>query len=257
MRLLVSVRSAAEVVPAVAGGAEIIDAKEPSRGSLGPVSPAVLAAIAAVLPGELPLSVALGDPAGAAAAGVAVSAALEAAGPRTGGTSRTLGLAAAGSASAARQLLETAAQVASASPSRVSVVAVAYADHEAAGAPARELVSRLAAGAGAQGVLLDTWRKDGRDLFRHVDSGTLREWVAASGRLGLLVALAGSLDVDGVRAAARLPADVVGVRGAACAGGREGVVLEERVRMLRRVLGEAGRVPPAMVQARRSHPVSS
>jgi uncharacterized protein (UPF0264 family) len=68
----------------------------------------------------------------------------------------------------------------------------------------------------------------------------LREWVAASGRLGLLVALAGSLDGDGVRAAARLPADVVGGRGAACAGGRAGGVLEERVRVLRRVLGEAG-----------------
>jgi (5-formylfuran-3-yl)methyl phosphate synthase len=257
MRLLVSVRSAAEVAPAVAGGAEIIDAKEPSRGSLGPVSPAVLAAIAAALPDELPLSIALGDPASAAAAAVAVSTALEAAGPRTGGTYLKLGLAAVGSAPAARQLVETAAQVAGASPSRVSVVAVAYADHEAAGAPARDLVSRLAADAGAQGVLLDTWRKDGRDLFRHVDSGTLREWVAASRRLGVLVALAGSLDVDGVRAAARLPADVVGVRGAACAGGREGVVLEERVRVLRRVLGEAGTMGLATVQGSRSHPMSS
>ena len=35
MRLLVSVRSAAEVGPALAGGADIIDAKEPGRGSLG------------------------------------------------------------------------------------------------------------------------------------------------------------------------------------------------------------------------------
>ena len=35
MRLLVSVRSAAEVRPALAGGADIIDAKEPSLGSLG------------------------------------------------------------------------------------------------------------------------------------------------------------------------------------------------------------------------------
>ena len=35
MRLLVSVRSAAEVAAAVAGGADIIDAKEPTAGSLG------------------------------------------------------------------------------------------------------------------------------------------------------------------------------------------------------------------------------
>ena len=35
MRLLVSVRSAEEVSAALAGGADIIDAKEPERGSLG------------------------------------------------------------------------------------------------------------------------------------------------------------------------------------------------------------------------------
>src|SRR5687768_1630805 len=61
MRLLVSVRSAEEVAAALAGGADIIDAKEPARGSLGPVTPAVLAAIAACTPASVPLSVALGD----------------------------------------------------------------------------------------------------------------------------------------------------------------------------------------------------
>ena len=46
MRLLVSVRSAAEVAAALAGGADIIDAKEPSRGGLGAVDPEDLEAIA-------------------------------------------------------------------------------------------------------------------------------------------------------------------------------------------------------------------
>jgi uncharacterized protein (UPF0264 family) len=45
--------------------------------------------------------------------------------------------------------------------------------------------------------------------------------------------------VEGVRRAAMLPADIVGVRGAACDGGREGEVVEERVRVLRSVLGRA------------------
>ena len=62
MRLLVSVRSAAEVASAVAGGADIVDAKEPDRGALGAVSGPVLRAIAARVPAALPLSVALGDP---------------------------------------------------------------------------------------------------------------------------------------------------------------------------------------------------
>src|SRR3954467_11639502 len=61
MKLLVSVRSAAEVSPALAGGADIIDAKEPSQGSLGPVGPGVWAKIAAEVPGQCWLSAALGD----------------------------------------------------------------------------------------------------------------------------------------------------------------------------------------------------
>ena len=61
MRLLVSVRSAEEVSAALAGGADIIDAKEPARGSLGRVTPAVLSAIAARTPASVPFSVALGD----------------------------------------------------------------------------------------------------------------------------------------------------------------------------------------------------
>ena len=47
MQLLVSVRSAAEVEAPLGGGADIIDAKEPDRGSLGPVPPATLAEILA------------------------------------------------------------------------------------------------------------------------------------------------------------------------------------------------------------------
>jgi uncharacterized protein (UPF0264 family) len=61
MRLLVSVRSAEEVAPALAGGADIIDAKEPELGSLGPVAPERLRAIVTQLPEETELSVALGD----------------------------------------------------------------------------------------------------------------------------------------------------------------------------------------------------
>ena len=39
MKLLVSVSNADEAFAAVEGGADIIDAKDPSRGALGPVSP--------------------------------------------------------------------------------------------------------------------------------------------------------------------------------------------------------------------------
>ena len=61
MRLLVSVRDASEAEAALAGGADIIDAKEPLNGPLGPVAPDTLAAITAAVAGKTPISVALGD----------------------------------------------------------------------------------------------------------------------------------------------------------------------------------------------------
>lgn len=231
MRLLVSVRSAAEVSAAVQGGAEIVDAKEPSRGSLGAVSPEVLREIARALPERMPFSIALGDPAEPAAAAEQVAGALAAAVPRTGPVYLKLGLARAGRT--AGKVLSAAVQAAA---PRARVIVAAYADHEAASSPSPDFALRLAVETGAHGVLLDTWGKDGRTLFDHLPAAVLRAWIDRCRRHELLVALAGSLGLEGVARAAALVPDVVGVRGAACGGGREGLVEPERVGRLRAAL---------------------
>ena len=51
MRLLVSVSSAAEASAALAGGADVIDAKDPLAGALGAVSADVLREIHAIVAG--------------------------------------------------------------------------------------------------------------------------------------------------------------------------------------------------------------
>ena len=61
MRLLVSVRNAEEARAALAGGAEIIDAKEPSRGALGAVDDRRAARDRRAVDGMRPVSAALGD----------------------------------------------------------------------------------------------------------------------------------------------------------------------------------------------------
>ncbi|MBK5187486.1 MAG: hypothetical protein JJD97_04525, partial [Gemmatimonadaceae bacterium] len=61
MRLLVSVRNAEEARTALAGGAEIIDAKEPSLGALGAVELGVLREIVQAVGRMRPVSAALGD----------------------------------------------------------------------------------------------------------------------------------------------------------------------------------------------------
>jgi (5-formylfuran-3-yl)methyl phosphate synthase len=233
MRLLVSVRSAAEVGAAVAGGADIVDAKEPTTGSLGAVSRRVLREIAMGLPADMPLSIALGEPNNVAALEAAM-AMLHGLSPRPSRTYVKIGLSAAGDG--AERMLMALVDMASRTPLRPSVVAVAYADYVAAGAPAPETVARIAAVSGARGVLLDTWGKDGGDLFHHLAASALRAWIGQARAAGLLVALAGSLSIEGVRAVAELPADIVGVRGAACVGGRAGVVSEGRVADLKAAL---------------------
>src|SRR5207249_701962 len=71
MRLLVSVRGPVEARAALAGGADVIDAKDPARGALGAVSAERLAAIRRTVGAARPVSAALGDAHDAVAAWVA------------------------------------------------------------------------------------------------------------------------------------------------------------------------------------------
>jgi uncharacterized protein (UPF0264 family) len=233
MRLLVSVRSAGEVAAAVAGGADIVDAKEPTAGSLGAVNGRMLREIAWCVPAGVPFSIALGEPKSVVALEAAMTA-LHGLAPRPSRVYVKVGLSTAGDGASA--LLAALVDMSSRMAIQPSVIAVAYADYEAAGAPAPETVVRMAGASGADGVLLDTWAKDGGDLFHHLAEPALRAWIGQARAAGLLVALAGSLSAEGVRAVAELPADIVGVRGAACIGGRGGVVSEGRVAELKAAL---------------------
>jgi uncharacterized protein (UPF0264 family) len=230
MRLLVSVRSVEEVSEALAGGAHIIDIKEPSRGALGAADADVIRSVAADVPPSIPVSVALGDP---DTAQIPVSLSRRAPYREDGEIILKLGFAGAMGEIEVEQRLIAAIESASA-----AVVAVAYADYERAGAPSPSAVVRAAARAGADGVLLDTFTKDQGDLFVFFPPDALQRWVEEVRSHGLMVALAGSLDSKGILRARSTRPDVVGVRGAACVGGRLGRVSADRVRALRLALGE-------------------
>ena len=60
-QLLISVRSAEEAAIAVRGGADWIDVKEPSRGSLGAADVSIQREVVAAVNGERPVSAALGE----------------------------------------------------------------------------------------------------------------------------------------------------------------------------------------------------
>jgi (5-formylfuran-3-yl)methyl phosphate synthase len=234
MRLLVSVRSAAEVGPALEGGADIIDAKEPARGSLGPVSPATLAEILARIPPECPFSIALGDLANPGEV-IRAIASLELP-ARPGPTYLKLGFAGLRSPEIATSTLAAAVAALAERGSAALVVAVAYADADRAETLPPELIPGCARHAGAGGVLLDTHTKDGIGLLGWLTPQERAAWVTGARRADLLTALAGALRLEDVDAVAAAGADVVGVRGAACEGGRQGNVTANRVRLLRQRL---------------------
>jgi hypothetical protein len=246
MRLLVSVRAGEEVAAALAGGADIIDAKEPARGSLGPVSSEVLQAIAARVPEQVPLSVALGDFTAPGRGRDAVRLAVAGAKLPVGRTPTYVKLGFAGEPSKAgvTSLVAAAMDVAAATPVRPIVVPVAYADHESAGSAAPEDVLRAAMAAGARAFLVDTCMKDGRGLLEWISLERLRRLSADARSAGMLLAIAGSLDLTALDQVVGI-ADVIGVRGAACRGGRGGSVDAALVRRVRDRLREDPTALPA------------
>jgi uncharacterized protein (UPF0264 family) len=236
MQLLVSVARATEAVAALAGGADVIDAKDPLSGALGAVSAAVLAEIHAAVGGAHPVTAAIGDAADEAAI-EATAHAFAAAG------AALVKVGFAGIATAARvALLAAAAQrgVRAGSAGRCGVVLVAYADADRANLAPAGLVE-AAARTGARGVLLDTADKNGPGLRALIAPDALAAWVAQAHQRGLLVALAGKLAADDLPFVRDTGADIAGVRGAACEGGRTGLVSAEKVRMLRSMCSEVRR----------------
>jgi (5-formylfuran-3-yl)methyl phosphate synthase len=233
MRLLVSVRSALEVLPALEGGADIIDAKEPAYGSLGPVSQETLVAIAQRVPAQRGLSVALGDLSEAVQVRKAIERVANVA--RAGETFVKLGFAGVRSPTSMASLLAEAVKLTDAAPG-VRVIAVVYADHARAGSVGSLDVAAIASETGAAGVLLDTFIKDGRDLLFWLSLPELDDWVERVRSRRLLAGLAGSLREHAFETACAAHPDVLGVRGAACIGGRSGHIDRDSVRALRALM---------------------
>jgi uncharacterized protein (UPF0264 family) len=212
--LLVSVRSAAEAVAALQGGASVIDVKEPDRGPLGRADPAVVRAVWTVVPAGVPVSVALGE-------------LIEPGAPPADGAGIAfckLGLAGSGPDWLPRWLAYRRA-----TGPGPGWIAVAYADWETAAAPAPDAVLDAALATGCAGILLDTWSKDRPGPV----DGSWSDWIVRARRGGLLVALAGGLDAAAIRRLALLRPDLFAVRGAACSGGdRRAPIDPDRVAQL-------------------------
>lgn len=228
MRLLVSVRSVAEAAAALNGAAHIVDAKEPARGALGAVEPAVLSAILDQVPPHYPVSVALGD----FTTAKDVYASMATLPRRRGPMFVKLGFAGARTPNVVSDLVLTAREAASIAHEPPRVIAVAYADADRVAAPDPWDLCEAARRGGAAGVLLDTAEKTGRTIVELMTPTELGDWVALAHLHELTAGVAGSLGLGDFPVVAAAGADIVGVRGAACDGGRTGTVSAGRVAAL-------------------------
>jgi (5-formylfuran-3-yl)methyl phosphate synthase len=218
MRLLVSVVSAPEARSALAGGADIIDVKDPSQGPLGAPSPRVLSEVVAEVGAAAPVSVALGD-----LPNLPHTAALAARGAALSGADYIkVGL------RGVRRLDDAVAlmrAVADAVEPRTAVIAAVYADAGALDPPAlaSEWLPDVVDRAGIAGALVDTFVKDGRGLYSWLSESELAGLIARTRSAGGTFAVAGQLTRGELR---RVAADVVGVRSAVCQGGNRTAELD-------------------------------
>jgi len=242
--LLVSVRDAAEASEAMAGGAAIIDVKEPRHGSLGPAEPETIAAVASLVGTQRSWTMACGELGGQPALRYAASqdAGLEpAAAAICSHLQRVRSLLGAGAMPPAAVKIGLAGAAGTDWQSRLRAtfdslpfggerVAVAYADWQRAGAPSPPEVIVAASGLGCSTLLIDTYDKSAGGLFSCCQPGMPAAWVAAARDAGLQVAVAGRIALTEIPSAWALSPDVVALRSAVCFNGREGAVQAGLVR---------------------------
>lgn len=218
---LASVNGPDEAEVALAHGADIIDLKDATRGALGAVDAAAVRAAVDVVGRRRPVSAVTGDLAmepDIVTAAVSAMAATEVDYVKVGlfpGERRE---------DCVRALAPLAA--------RTKIIAVMFADD----GPDLALLP-LFGGCGLTGAMLDTTRKGAGGLLERMDVNALGEFVAACHRHGLLAGLAGSLEAPDIPRLLPLDPDVLGFRGALCAGQQRTMALDPNaVRVVRELI---------------------
>lgn len=227
-KLLVSVRNADEAGVALEAGADLIDVKEPSRGPLGMAHHEAVAAVLEVVNGRVPVSAALGE----WSESVLTAAHWHLELPLTYVKWGLAGYK--GGPGWGEDLLQTRRDV----PAPIEVVATAYADWEKADSvPPAEAV-KFAKRFRYRAFLLDTFHKDGRSLFDHLDYAEVAELIESLQKSGILVALGGSLKPEQVKLLGHVAPDYYAVRGSVCVGGKRDSELDPlRVRKWKDAIG--------------------
>ena len=216
VKVLISPTSLEEAEAVLAGGADIVDIKNPAEGSLGASFPWVIRRVAERLKGQpVTLSATLGDlPHKPGTAALAALGAIQA-----GARYIKAGLHGTRDYGEAFEVMSAVARTCRDADSALLPVAAGYADYRRFGGLDPLTIVRVAQDSGAALVMLDTAVKDGTSLFDALSEAEISGFLAAARAAGLATALAGSLRAGHLGALGRLGVDVVGIRGAVCRHG--------------------------------------
>jgi (5-formylfuran-3-yl)methyl phosphate synthase len=219
--MLASVKSRAEAETVWAGGADIIDLKDPAKGALGALDAGIAAEIVRSVAGRKPVSAAAGATNGAPGEVIDAVAAAAA----TGADYIKIGIGPEGAAKDCVRALGAHAH-------QNKLVGVLFADC----APDIGMLAVLAEN-GFSGAMLDTAKKGAGRLLDHMDISALDRFVDSCRRRGLTSGLAGSLEAPDVPRLLPLKPDYLGFRGSLCQGRmREAAIDAISVRMIRELI---------------------
>ena len=212
MKLLISPLNEKEASEAIAGGADIIDVKNPQEGALGANFPWVIKRIREITPKNIKVSCTLGE-----VPNLPGSISLAALGAASLGVDYIkVGLYGFKTAKEAVFLLQNVNKAAKEYNPKIKVAAAGYADAERIGAIDPMLIPEIASTAQVDLAMIDTAVKDGKNLFNFLSAKQLEKFIGSAHKLGLEAALAGSLRKQDLPVVYGLGADVAGLRGAAC-----------------------------------------
>ena len=212
MKLLISPMNEKEASQAIAGGADIIDVKNPKEGALGANYPWVIKRIKEITPKNLEVSCTLGE-----VGNLPGSISLAALGAASLGVDYIkMGLYGIKTPQEAIFLLQNASRAAKECNPKIKVAVAGYADAERIGAINPLLIPEIAHKSQVDVAMIDTSVKDGKNLFDYLTVEQLKGFVNSAHGFGLEAALAGSLRKQDLPIVYGLGADIAGLRGAAC-----------------------------------------
>jgi uncharacterized protein (UPF0264 family) len=212
-KLLVSVRNAQEAIMALEAGVDLIDVKEPTRGSLGAADGQIIGEVLNVVAGRRPVSAALGELEQCSSSIASLPAGL-----RYG----KVGLA--GCAQDRQWPERWGAIIETLRRSSTQPVAVVYADWETAGSPSPGEVLQCAQEFLVGTVLVDTFDKSLPGLTKLWTMTRICSLVEAAHAGKMEMVLAGKISMNDAAGLKQIGADYVAVRSAVCQPDRNGTL---------------------------------